>query len=133
MPSPRFRRLLTAPALALPVTLAACSGGSPTPRSLPSSPATKAETKGSHQAPSKPSATPTRRPTTGKGELTLSFGGDVHFQGVLAGRLANDPATALGPIRSVLSASDLAMVNLETAITTRGTPAGKQFVFRAPP
>lgn len=42
-------------------------------------------------------------------------------------------ATALGPIRSVLSASDLAMVNLETAITTRGTPAGKQFVFRAPP
>jgi poly-gamma-glutamate synthesis protein (capsule biosynthesis protein) len=34
----------------------------------------------------------------------------------------------------VLRKADLAMVNLETAITTGGTPApGKQFTFRAPP
>ena len=126
MPSTRSRRLLTATALALPVTLAACSGGAPTARSLPSSPQTQA-------APPR-TPTPSRTPNpSNKGTLTVSFGGDVHFQGALAGRLANDPATAIGPLRSVLSASDLAMVNLETAITTRGTPVSKQFVFRAPP
>lgn len=64
--------------------------------------------------------------------FTISFGGDVHFEGGLRNRLA-DPRTALGPIAKVLSRSDLAMVNLETAITTGGTPApGKQFTFRAP-
>nr|BFE85544.1 hypothetical protein GCM10020093_081450 [Planobispora longispora] len=39
----------------------------------------------------------------------------------------------MGPIASVLRKADLAMVNLETAITTGGTPApGKQYTFRAP-
>ncbi|GHE43506.1 hypothetical protein GCM10017673_52210 [Streptosporangium violaceochromogenes] len=57
----------------------------------------------------------------------------MHFEGVLRTRLNADPKTALGPIAKVLSRSDLAMVNLETAITTGGTPApGKQFTFRAP-
>ncbi|MCK2214604.1 CapA family protein [Actinomadura sp. ATCC 31491] len=70
--------------------------------------------------------TPERRP------YTISFGGDVHFEGVLRPRLAS-PRTALGPIASVLRQADLTMVNLETAITTGGTPApGKQFTFRAP-
>lgn len=65
--------------------------------------------------------------------FTIAFGGDTHFEGVLRGRLAN-PRTALGPIASVLKRADLAMINLETAITTGGTPApGKQFTFRAPP
>ncbi|MEU4701996.1 CapA family protein [Nonomuraea dietziae] len=76
-------------------------------------------------APSLPEE-PERRP------YTISFGGDVHFEGVLRSRLAN-PRTALGPIAKVLKASDLAMINLETAITTGGTPApGKQYTFRAP-
>lgn len=65
-------------------------------------------------------------------DVTLAFGGDVHFMGDDANRLAADPATAVGPIATVLSHADLAMVNLETAITTRGTPAKKQYVFRAP-
>ncbi|WP_214409974.1 CapA family protein [Sphaerisporangium fuscum] len=65
--------------------------------------------------------------------FTIAFGGDVHFEGMLRNRLAN-PATALGPISSVLRRADLTMVNLETAITQGGTPApGKQFTFRAPP
>ncbi|MEO3811303.1 CapA family protein [Sphaerisporangium sp. B11E5] len=65
--------------------------------------------------------------------FTIAFGGDTHFEGMLRGRLAN-PRTALGPIASVLKRADLAMVNLETAITTGGTPApGKQYTFRAPP
>jgi poly-gamma-glutamate capsule biosynthesis protein CapA/YwtB (metallophosphatase superfamily) len=53
--------------------------------------------------------------------------------GVDAQRLVADPATAIGPIAKVLRGADLAMVNLETAITTRGTPAVKEFRFRAPP
>ncbi|MGZ4617422.1 MAG: CapA family protein [Frankiaceae bacterium] len=65
--------------------------------------------------------------------ISIAFGGDVHFEGVLGTRLAADPDTALGPVASVLSSADLAMVNLETAITTRGTPEPKSFTFRAPP
>jgi poly-gamma-glutamate synthesis protein (capsule biosynthesis protein) len=64
---------------------------------------------------------------------TISFAGDVHFEGVLRTRLTNNPRTALGPIATVLRKADLAVVNLETAITTGGSPApGKQFTFRAP-
>ncbi len=57
--------------------------------------------------------------------------GDVHFAGRVAGRLAH-PATALAPIAPGLSAADLTMVNLETAITDRGVPEPKEFHFRAP-
>ena len=32
-----------------------------------------------------------------------------------------------------LAAADLSVVNLETAVTTRGTPQAKEFTFRAPP
>ena len=56
----------------------------------------------------------------------------MHFAGRTLSLLA-DPATAFGPIARTLSAADLAMVNLETAVTRRGTPAPKQFHFRAPP
>jgi Bacterial capsule synthesis protein PGA_cap len=72
-------------------------------------------------------------PATGaKRPIILAFGGDVHFEGSLRARLAN-PATALGPIASTLRAADFSMVNLETAITTGGSPApGKEFHFRAP-
>ncbi|MEV5752619.1 CapA family protein [Actinoallomurus sp. NPDC052308] len=66
------------------------------------------------------------------GPITVAFAGDVHFNGPLRARLA-DPATALGPTIPELTRADLAMVNLETAITTRGTKAPKQFTFRAPP
>ncbi len=64
--------------------------------------------------------------------MTLAFGGDVHFEGVIRSRLTSNPATAVGPIASMLRRADLAMVNLETAITTRGTPQSKSFTFRAP-
>lgn len=46
--------------------------------------------------------------------------------------LLADPATAFGPVASIFRAADLAMVNLETAVTDRGTPEPKQFHFRAP-
>jgi poly-gamma-glutamate synthesis protein (capsule biosynthesis protein) len=65
-------------------------------------------------------------------DITLAFAGDVHFTERTAKLLA-DPGTAFGPIASTLSGADVAMVNLETAVTTRGTPEPKQFHFRAPP
>jgi len=78
-------------------------------------------------APSPPASQPPARP------VTLAFGGDIHFEGVLRDKLAADPTAVLDPIAPVLSAADLAVVNLETAVTERGDPAGKEYVFRAPP
>jgi poly-gamma-glutamate synthesis protein (capsule biosynthesis protein) len=85
-----------------------------------------------------PSADSSAEPTAGSssgtgasGPLTLAFAGDVHFTGRTAPLLAN-PATAFGAIKPVLQAADLTMVNLETAITDRGTPEPKQYHFRAP-
>jgi len=64
--------------------------------------------------------------------VVFAFGGDVHFEGSLEARLAGDPRHALAPIAPVLSSADLAVVNLETAVTDEGTPASKDFTFRAP-
>lgn len=90
------------------------------------------EAEGATPAPASPSAGAQRPQEPVKEPILLAFGGDVHFEGILRPRLSN-PATALGPIAKRLSAADLAMVNLETAITTGGTPApNKQFTFRAP-
>lgn len=63
--------------------------------------------------------------------ITLAFGGDVHFEGHVA-NLLRHPDTALAPLRPYLAPADIAMVNLETAITHRGTPQPKQYRFRAP-
>ena len=90
------------------------------------------------RAPASPTAT---RPTTGPAPasdsvsgdpttLTLAFGGDVHFEDYLQ-PLARDPH-GLDRLRSTLGAADLSMVNLETAITQRGTKIPKEYHFRAP-
>ncbi len=65
-------------------------------------------------------------------QVTLAFAGDVRFGGELARRLEDDPGTALAAVAPLLRDADVAVVNLETAITERGTPAPKQFTFRAP-
>jgi poly-gamma-glutamate synthesis protein (capsule biosynthesis protein) len=70
-------------------------------------------------------------PPAPDGTLTLAFGGDVHFASQLAA-LLDDPDDALAELRPVLATADLAMVNLETALTTRGTEQPKKFHFRAP-
>ena len=57
----------------------------------------------------------------------------MHFEGVLREKLSSDPDHVLASIEPVLGASDIAMVNLETAITERGTPQPKTYTFRAPP
>ena len=57
----------------------------------------------------------------------------MNFVERTAERLAADPATAFGVAAPGLAAADLTVVNLETAVTTRGEPEPKTFTFRAPP
>ena len=64
--------------------------------------------------------------------ITLAFAGDVNFAGRTA-RLLGNPATSFGPIVTVLRSADFAAVNLETAVTGRGTPQPKTYHFRARP
>ena len=66
------------------------------------------------------------------GSVTLAFTGDVHFTGRTAA-LLSDPATAFGPIAAVLKAADFTAVNLETAVTSGGTPQPKTYHFRTVP
>ncbi|MEV6282799.1 CapA family protein [Kribbella sp. NPDC051770] len=65
--------------------------------------------------------------------LTLAFGGDVNFEGKTQELLENDPATAFGPVVDELKSADLAIVNLETPITTRGAAQDKRYLFRTDP
>jgi hypothetical protein len=64
--------------------------------------------------------------------VTFAFGGDVHFEGGLRSKLDSNAAGMFSPIAPELSAADVAVVNLETAITEGGSPAPKQYNFRAP-
>ncbi len=73
----------------------------------------------------------TRAATGGsKGRVVLAFGGDVNFerrskvQGLRGG---------FSTLPDLLGDADIAMLNLETAITTRGTPEKKMYQFRAHP
>jgi poly-gamma-glutamate synthesis protein (capsule biosynthesis protein) len=113
----------------LSAAMAACGGGAGedegvgggSPRT---SPAASAAAGQAATQPPKP---------TGNGDpkvLTMAFGGDVHFEDYLK-PLARDPH-GLDVLRSSLGTTDLAMVNLETAITERGTKVMKSFNFRAP-
>lgn len=80
-----------------------------------------------------PPTTTTTRGRRGSGQpVTFAFGGDVHFEGSLRSKLDANAAGMLGPIAPELQAADVAMVNLETAITERGSPEAKQYDFRAP-
>jgi poly-gamma-glutamate synthesis protein (capsule biosynthesis protein) len=56
----------------------------------------------------------------------------VHFAGRTA-RLLGDPAAAFGPAAAVLRTADFAAVNLETSVTSRGTPQPKTYHFRTVP
>lgn len=71
--------------------------------------------------------------------ITVALAGDVHFEDELARRLDRERGT-LGPMRSALADADVAMVNLETALTTVDRPAAKEledpsvrYWFRTPP
>jgi poly-gamma-glutamate synthesis protein (capsule biosynthesis protein) len=79
-------------------------------------------------------ASSTGRNALGGGRpVVLAFGGDVHFEGVLKAKLAANAARVLAPIQPLFDDADLAVVNLETAVTNGGAPAVKKFVFSTPP
>jgi poly-gamma-glutamate capsule biosynthesis protein CapA/YwtB (metallophosphatase superfamily) len=65
--------------------------------------------------------------------VVLAFGGDVHFEGAIESELRTAPRSVLASIGPVLRRADVAVVNLETAVTNRGSAASKAFTFRAPP
>jgi len=95
---------------------------------------TQAQTVGARGLTSGPSQAQIRAAQVGSGQaVTLAFGGDVHFEGALASRLAANPLTVFNGAKPLYAGADLMMVNLETAITRSGTPEPKQFLFRAPP
>jgi poly-gamma-glutamate synthesis protein (capsule biosynthesis protein) len=79
------------------------------------------------------SSTAQQSPLGSGKRVTFAFGGDVHFESPIREELAANPGTVLHSIRPVLARADLAIVNLETAVTTRGSAAAKTYVFRAPP
>ena len=60
--------------------------------------------------------------------VTLAFGGDVHAEGGSGAALR----AGLPTVRDVLGRADVAVLNLETAVTDGGTRADKQFAYRAP-
>jgi poly-gamma-glutamate capsule biosynthesis protein CapA/YwtB (metallophosphatase superfamily) len=91
------------------VLTAGCSAGAATPHTV--------SRKVSHRMGSRSAA------------VTLAFAGDVNFFGPTA-QLLRNPGSAFGPIASVLRAADFAMVNLETAVTSRGIPQPKAYHFR---
>jgi poly-gamma-glutamate synthesis protein (capsule biosynthesis protein) len=117
-------RLVGAGCAGLLLLLTSCS--SPAPPSTPPSAASSAASS-SASSPTPPDGSPSP-----PARAVLAFAGDVHFTGRTL-RLLRDPQNAFGPFASVLSAADFAMVNLETAVTSRGTPQPKTYHFRAPP
>ncbi|MEI2825305.1 MAG: CapA family protein [Dermatophilaceae bacterium] len=83
------------------------------------------------QTPALP--TPSTPPTAGGGTrpITLAFAGDIHFERHVRALL--DRADSLAELRPSLGSADVTVVNLESAITTRGTPEAKEFHFRTTP
>lgn len=67
--------------------------------------------------------------------LSFSFAGDVLLDGNVAASLKkNGSSFIISGVKDILSASDIAMINLENPISLRGTKAkDKQFTFRVDP
>lgn len=134
--------------------LAGCTGtASPTPpASRPVGSATGSPTGATTPAPSaasgvvtgqpKPSSRPATasattpvstqgRPVASATTITLAFAGDVHFERHVAGLLGR--RDSLVELQPLLGSADVAVVNLETAITDRGVPQPKDYHFRTTP
>jgi poly-gamma-glutamate capsule biosynthesis protein CapA/YwtB (metallophosphatase superfamily) len=111
--------------------LAGCSGPADRPVTTPSAVGTAASPSGSGGATTSPSGSSSPPAAAGTGPIRLAFAGDVHFTAQLAG-LADRP-DGLAELTPYLAGADLAMVNLETAITDRAAPEPKQFHFRTSP
>ncbi|HEX2362762.1 MAG TPA: CapA family protein [Jiangellaceae bacterium] len=118
------------PAILMVVGAAACSGSAAAPEAGSTTGSTPEKSPAATTSNIGPTTTPESSPPPGP--ITIAFAGDVHFEAQLRSRL-EDPATALAPIATQLSAADLTVVNLETSIGTSGSPEPKRFTFQAPP
>lgn len=94
----------TAVLLVLGLALTSCTAATPEPSPAP---------------PPEPTAQEAAVLEEASGVVTLAFAGDVHFEAHLT-RLLDRPRGALGPIAATLREADLAMLNLESAVTVRG-------------
>ena len=77
-----------------------------------------------------PSAPPTSAPDAA---VTLSFGGDVHFEGPLASLAKAQPDRMFGGVKAPLLGADISTINIETAIAVNGSKVAKAFNFKAHP
>ena len=119
------------------IYLAAFSGGSGTPTSTSTTTTSSSSARVATLANQHfPKNSPLNPDWKGSGKtVTLGFGGDVHFEGVVGEKLAQNPSTALGTtIPQLFAGSNMSMVNLETAVTdsTCPEPQNKQYIFDAP-
>jgi poly-gamma-glutamate capsule biosynthesis protein CapA/YwtB (metallophosphatase superfamily) len=81
--------------------------------------------------PGEPGETTTTSPPATPIPWTLTFGGDTLYTRPLS-RLTPQ-RTPFARISPPLTSSDFAIVNLETALTTRGRAQTKTYTFRSPP
>jgi hypothetical protein len=134
--SPRVRRTKVVVLVSLLAAggLAACSTDSDSGSGRADSKQRAAATTSTTTAPTTTTVPTGPRGPRGSGQpVTFAFAGDTQFDGQLGTQLRADPNGVLAPVTPVLSSADLAMVNLETAITDRGEPVpGKNFHFRSP-
>jgi poly-gamma-glutamate capsule biosynthesis protein CapA/YwtB (metallophosphatase superfamily) len=123
----RVRRApaLLAVASSTVLVLAACGGGPADVDEV----ATPSVSASAEVVPAQPSTPPPPPPAV---PIRLAFAGDVNFTRGALTALERDPATALADIAGILGDADLTVVNLETAVTSGGDPAPKEFNFRAP-
>jgi poly-gamma-glutamate synthesis protein (capsule biosynthesis protein) len=134
------------PAAALSVAAGCAStNGRVTGRSVPKVSTSESSLPPASSTTEAPATVP---PRSAPGAVTFAFAGDTHFvdrwdtEGgavytgvpVLADQLRADPLHLLDPVTPIFSRADVAMVNLETAITERGRPVGGKAVhFRSSP
>ena len=114
--------------LAAALLTSACTEGTTVRSSTGASPTLPPETTAS--APTTTPITTVQSTTTTESTRawTLLAGGDVLME--RSERLGLDPFESIEP---PLGSSDLSVVNVEMAISDRGTPHDKTYVFRAPP
>lgn len=84
-------------------------------------------------SPASPTGSAQSSSASAGGTVRIGLAGDVHFALRTAERLAANPASVFGPAVKGLSAPDLTMANLETAIAVGGAAENKAFTFQAPP
>jgi poly-gamma-glutamate synthesis protein (capsule biosynthesis protein) len=133
-PPRRALALVAAYAASLAILLACTDAGGEKSAPAVAADSSSSSVSSTSSTTSTTAAPPTTPGTLGSGQaVTFAFAGDVNFEGTIGARLAADPSTVLREVQPTLSAADIAMVNLETAVAVGGSPQPKEFTFAAPP